>query len=115
MGLAASIYNKQEAIERLEGDEDLFADMAGMFVTDAESYCVALAEALKSGDAKALRREAHTVKSLFATFSCEGGRELAERLEHLAAEGRLDGASALTFELIAVARRLREALANDLA
>ncbi len=113
MGLAASIYNKHEAIERLEGDAELFADMAGMFITDAESYCVALEEALKSGDARALRREAHTLKSLFATFSCEGGRELAERLEHLAATGGNEGVPELGQGVLAAIRALKEALAGE--
>jgi HPt (histidine-containing phosphotransfer) domain-containing protein len=115
MGPEASIYDKNEALERLEGDAELFADMAKMFVDDSESYCAALEEALKSGDPAALRREAHTLKSLLATFSYEAGRVLAERLESLAASGSLDGTPALAVEVLVATRRLSEALANDIA
>ena len=115
MGAGESIYNKSEAVSRLEGDEQLFIDMANMFVADAEMYCSALEAALKSGDAKAVRREAHTVKSLFATFSYEAGRDLALRLEHLAATGSLDDATDLTLEVLAAVRRLSEALLHDYA
>lgn len=115
MGSEASIYDKNEALQRLEGDEELFADMAKMFVDDTDAYCAALEEALKSGDAAAVRREAHTLKSLLATFSYEAGRMLAEHLEHLVAGGSLDSAPALVKEVLAATRRLSEALANDIA
>lgn len=103
-------FNKDEALARLGGDESLFAEVASMFVTQSESYCLALERALNAGDTAALQREAHTVKSLLATFSFEAGRELAMRLEHLAAAGRLDGAAALTAEVVAAVRQLVELL-----
>lgn len=113
MGSEASIYDRNEALERLEGDAELFAEMAKMFIDDSETYCAALEDALKSGDPGAVRREAHTLKSLLATFSCEAGRVLAERLEHLAVDGALEGASALTAEVLAATRRLSVALSAD--
>lgn len=115
MGAKALIYDKSEAIGRLGDDEQLFLDMANMFISETETYCTALEDALKSGDSMALRREAHTVKSLFATFSCEAGRELAMRLERLAATGCIDGADLLTLDVLAAIRQLSEALAGDLS
>ena len=110
---ATTVYDKAQALERLAGDAELFAEMAGMFVAESETYCQALETALASGDAAALRREAHTVKSLLATFSYEAGRELAVRLELLAASGSFEGAAALSAELVAAVKRLREALAGE--
>jgi HPt (histidine-containing phosphotransfer) domain-containing protein len=110
---ATTVYDKAQALERLAGDAQLFAEMAGMFVADSESYCQALEKALASGDASALSREAHTVKSLLATFAYEAGRQAAMRLEYLAASGSLDGAAALTAEVVAAVRRLRVALAVE--
>jgi HPt (histidine-containing phosphotransfer) domain-containing protein len=110
---ATTVYDKNQALERLGGDAALFAEMAGMFVAESETYCQALESALASADAAALRREAHTVKSLLATFSYEAGRQLALRLEQLAASGSLEGAAALSSEVVAAVRRLHAALAGE--
>ena len=111
--LEPPIYDRTEALARLDGDTSLFSEMAGIFVAENDAYCRALEDALAAGDAPALRREAHTVKSLFATFSYEAGRELAMRLEHLAATGSLDGAEVLTKEVVAAVKRLGEAFAGE--
>lgn len=105
------IYDRAEAIARLDGDESLFAEMANMFVAECDNYCQALGSALAAGDAPLLRREAHTVKSLLATFSFETGRVLAQQLESLAATGSLDGAEALAQQVLAATRQLAAALA----
>ena len=108
-------YDHAEAVARLGGDEALFASVAGLFVSDSANYCRALEEALAAGDRNALRREAHTVKSMLATFSCEDGRLLAFQLEQLAASGSLEGAEALTADLVASIRQLALALAANAA
>ena len=108
------IYDKAEVLARLGGDESLFADMAGMLVDGCDGYCNALEQALISGDATLLRREAHTVKSMLATFSYEAGREQAARLEHLAATGDLAGTETLTREVAAAVRRLVDVFSKEL-
>ena len=107
------IYDRADAIARLEGDEALFAEMAKMFEAECESYCEALKTALDSGDAATLRREAHTMKSLLATFSFEDGRALALELEEMGARGDLDGARELTGRVLAAARALAKNLAES--
>ena len=107
----ASIYDRATAIARLDGDESLFTEMVDMFDAECENYCQALESALASGDAAELRREAHTVKSVLASFACERGRELAWRLEEQAASGELDGASEQVAELVSVLRQLMAELA----
>ena len=111
----SELYNHAEAVERLGGDEALFSSVAGLFVAESEGYCGALEAALASSDAVAVRREAHTVKSMLATFSYEPGRELAQRLEHLAASGSLEGAESLTAAVVDAVRRLVAALPKEAA
>jgi histidine phosphotransfer protein HptB len=111
----SELYNHAEAVERLGGDEALFASVASLFVAESEGYCCALEAAMASADVVAVRREAHTVKSMLATFSYEAGRELAQRLEHLAAAGSLEGADGLTAEVVAAVRRLVAVLPKDAA
>lgn len=104
------VFNRAEALERLGGDEELLESVCGLFVEESANYCRALVDALASGDVAAVQREAHTVKSLFATFSYETGRELAMRLERLALTGSLDGTAALTAEVIEAVKKLAAAL-----
>ena len=109
------LYNRAEAIERLGGDEALYVSVAGLFIASSADYCAALETAVRATDAVALRREAHTVKSMLATFSYEAGRVLALRLEELAASGNLESAQDLTDQVIAAVKRLAEALGSEAA
>ena len=107
------IYDRAEAVARLDGDVSLFAEMADMFIAECDAYCRGLETALAAQDAATLRREAHTLKSVLATFSCETGRALAQQLEQQAAGGCLEGAEALSRQVIVAARALAVALAAD--
>jgi HPt (histidine-containing phosphotransfer) domain-containing protein len=104
------VYDRSRAISQLAGDEALFSAIAAVFVAECDSYCASLEAALASGKPVELRREAHSVKSTLASFSCESGRVLAQRLENLASSGSFDGASEMTAEVVAVMRRLATAL-----
>jgi len=107
------IYDREKALAQLEGDDALFAEIVVVMADEGEGYCSALEAALASGDATELRREAHTVKSVLASFACEYGRELAWRLEQQAASGELDGAPEKVAELESVIRQLIAELASD--
>ena len=107
---SAVVFDRAQALERLGGDEELLDSVARLFVEESASYRRALVDALDSGDPAAVQREAHTVKSVCATFSFEAGRELALRLEQLAAAGHLNGADTLTAELLAAVDTLAGAL-----
>ena len=107
------VYDRSLAIDQLAGDEPLFSAIAAVFVAECDSYCAALEAALASGNLVDLRREAHSAKSTLASFGCESGRTLAQRLENLAASGLLDGVPKMTAELVAVMRRLASALETD--
>ena len=108
------LYDRAEALERLGDDEEIFSEIASLFVAEHASYCSTLEAALAAADIGVLRREAHTVKSMLATFSYESGRELAMQLENLAASGRLDGAVQLTSDVVDAVKRLAKALEEDM-
>ena len=111
---ASSLYDRAEALERLDGDEELFGSLAELFVAESAGYCRALETALAAGDAAALCREAHSTKSMLATFSYEDGRAVALQLERLAAGGSLDGAEVLTAQVLAAVKILADELAKEL-
>ena len=109
------IYNRKAVLERLGGDEALFRTLAGMFVADCASYCNALTQAMAAADAPTLQREAHTIKSLLATFSEDEGTALAQQLEDRAKRGNLAGADEMAAALVLAVKGLAEALAGEIA
>jgi len=93
------VIDKPAILERLGGDEAIFALMLDMFLQDVDNNCNALHAAI--GDEPAvLQREAHTIKGLLSTFSDEAGAELAHTLESRAKSGLVDDAPARVAELL---------------
>lgn len=113
--MAAFVLDRASILDRLGGDEEIFAVMVEMFIQDVDGNCATLAAALRAGDARALQREAHTVKGLFATFSDAAGTAEAQAVEYRAKQGELAG---LADAVERIARRLQEiklVLAAELA
>jgi HPt (histidine-containing phosphotransfer) domain-containing protein len=99
------VLDKASILDRLGGDEEIFTMMVDMFLQDVDNNCAGLASALASGDPAELRREAHTVKGLLATFSDEAGAVDASVVEQRARDGRVaDQAEAV----VGLQQRLRE-------
>lgn len=82
--LTPFVLDKASILDRLGGDEEIYAMMVDLYLQDLENNRSALAAALAAGDAACLQREVHTVKSLLATFSDDAGSALAQRLENAA-------------------------------
>lgn len=104
----AFVLNKASILERLGGDEEIYALMVGVYLDDIENNCAALAAAYAAGDGETLQREAHTVKGLLATFSDEAGAAEAYWVEKAAQTGELASLGGAVTELQA---RLREVAA----
>lgn len=102
------LLDRSSILERLGGDEDIYDVMAGMFIEDVDNNCTALAEALAAGDQVALKRAAHTVKGLLASFSDDSGAAAAFAVEQQLARGSLAG---LEGAVAALQARLREVAA----
>lgn len=85
------VLDKPAILERLGGDEGIFAMMVDMFLTELDNNRQALLTAL-AGDSTALQREAHTIKGLLATFSDVPGAEMAQALEFQAKSGDVEDA-----------------------
>ncbi|MDP2883089.1 MAG: response regulator [Azonexus sp.] len=63
------------------GEPELFATMAGMFLSEWDTHLGCIRRALDSTDAHELRMHAHTVKSLLAMFHAENARRRAMEIE----------------------------------
>ena len=82
--------DKAAILENLGDDEELFVEMARMFIEESANYRQNLMAALTSGKPEAVRGEAHTLKSLLATFADDEGNVLAVAVELQAKNGQID-------------------------
>lgn len=107
--------DKLTILDSFGNDEEMFSALAEMFVQEAVNYAQALDVAIAEDDAKRLQREAHTLKSLFATFADEESAALARQLEQ---QSKLESPARLAPQALALCVRLQvleEALRAELA
>jgi CheY-like chemotaxis protein len=104
-----SSYDRAAAIERLGGDEELFNEVAGVFLTDTPGQVAQIRQAVKAGDAEGLRRAAHGLKGAAGYVGGTAAAEEARALELIGASGDLSGAQAA---LVALDREVRRLLAE---
>lgn len=95
----AFVLDRPLILDRLGGDEEIFAMMVDMYLQDVVSNVDTLKVALAKDDATTLMREAHTIKGLLATFSDDAGAARAFDLERKAKLGNLVGLAPLVSEL----------------
>ncbi|WP_428825105.1 Hpt domain-containing protein [Azonexus sp. IMCC34842] len=88
------VLDKAAILERLGGDEDIFAMMLAMYLQDVDRYSANMAAAVASGAPAEVQREAHTIKGLLATFSDDLGAADASAIERKAKAGDMDGQEA---------------------
>ena len=81
--------NQAEALNRLTGDEELYAKLLEMFVNDTPSKILSLKSALTSGDYIRLRKTAHGLKGTSGNISALQLCALASELEHMAVPEQL--------------------------
>ena len=97
-------------------DESTYAELLDVFLEDAPSRVTAIQAAVAAGDISTVAREAHSYRGAAAVLEATDVVSGAQRLEVLARDGRLDGASEIVERLAAesaalfdVIRRYRSA------
>ena len=106
---AGGIYDRTAALA-MTGDEELFEELAQLFVQDMPSYLAEVDEALAAADATRLARAAHTLKGLCATFVAKESESTARQLEQAARAGDFTACSALAPQVRAQTEALAAAL-----
>lgn len=104
----AFVLNRQNILERLGGDEEIYTMMLDMYLQEVGANCASLAAAIASGQTADIRREAHTIKGLLATFSDDSGAAAAYVVEQQAKAGDMNGLAAAAARL---ETRMREVAA----
>jgi HPt (histidine-containing phosphotransfer) domain-containing protein len=73
--------DREAAISRVGGDEELLQEIARLFLDDAPSLLSAIETAASAGDAKGLERAAHTLKGSVSNFGAAETYAAALELE----------------------------------
>jgi HPt (histidine-containing phosphotransfer) domain-containing protein len=84
-----------ELVEMTGGDPEFLGELIDTFYADGSDLLAAIAAAASSGDAAALRRAAHTLKSNARTFGAATLGEVCQAIEERATRGDLDGVDVL--------------------
>jgi len=103
------------ALQALGSDEDpmFLLDVVEQFVQDAAVHIAALRVAADTGDAMALERAAHTLKSTSASVGALGMTALCHELQGLGRMGSVAGAAAYIVQLVGEFERVQQALARE--
>ena len=108
------VLDLDSALDRLGGDRELFADMAGYLVKDSPKLFDNLRSAISAEDATAVRMAAHALKGLLAGSGGVRSVNVAQELEDAGQSGDLSQASTLAASLELELTQLKAALAPHL-
>jgi CheY-like chemotaxis protein len=99
-------------LERVEGDQELLAEMIGLFQEGAPHLLSAMREALQSGDMAALEMSAHSLKGAVSNLSAKATAAAALQLEKDAKNKDAESAKESFMEVERAVSRLLPALAE---
>ncbi|THJ20039.1 MAG: Hpt domain-containing protein [Nitrospira sp. CG24E] len=86
------VLNLPEALNRVDGDQDLFLTLAQMFLDESPKEAVAARAALDRRDGPGVRAAAHKLKGSVMELCAPRLFESAKQLEELGREGKFDEA-----------------------
>jgi len=95
---------------QVPGEEDTVAQLIALFLRETPPRLADIRTALESGDAPALERAAHALKSSAGTLGVNAVRDLCAQLEDLADSGTVAGAEEAVDALAAASERARPVL-----
>jgi HPt (histidine-containing phosphotransfer) domain-containing protein len=103
-------FGEASLLEIVQGDRELAVELTQIFLSELEPRIREIQAAIRSGDARELRSAAHALKGSAASVSGKAVAATALSLEHLGANGTVEGAEALFPVLESRAADLRERL-----
>ena len=94
-----SVFDREQAMARMAGDEGIMAELAGMFLTQYRESLAGIRQAIADGESKQLERLAHGLKGVLSIFAASRGAEAALALEEMGRRGDLSEAESAFAEL----------------
>jgi two-component system sensor histidine kinase/response regulator len=101
------VLDKVGALERLEGDKELWDEICGIWMDDHGAMLSAVRDAFDAASDEALRRAAHALKGASANIGAVRVASKAREIELAAGGGDRDLLGRLLLELLDEAERVR--------
>jgi two-component system sensor histidine kinase/response regulator len=92
LGRQLMMLNRELALERVGGDQELLQEVARLFLDDSARSIREIEAAIAASDAKRLEREAHSLKGSVSNFGAEPVVQAALALEMMGRRGDLSSA-----------------------
>jgi PAS domain S-box-containing protein len=109
---SGELLNRASLLERVEGDQELLAEIINLFVDEAPRLLDAMRDALRQGNMAVLERSAHSLKGAASNLSANLTAAAASRLEKNAKNGDVESSRASLTNLEGAVDRLLPALAE---
>jgi CheY-like chemotaxis protein/HPt (histidine-containing phosphotransfer) domain-containing protein len=106
------LVDRAALLERVEGDQELLAEMINLFVEEAPSQLAAMRDALQSSDMPTLERAAHSMKGAASNLSAHIAVAASSELEKNAKNGDKESSQASLSRLEAAVKSLLPALVD---
>jgi HPt (histidine-containing phosphotransfer) domain-containing protein len=108
-------FDREEMLERLGGDGELLDDVLQVFLEECHRMMSEVRNAVDGGDARLVRRAAHSMKGALLNISAAPAAAEASELEQLGNEERLVESEPVLERLQLELDRLQQALAEQIA
>jgi len=107
-------WNKERALQRVEGDQDLLGDLCRIFLEESPKLLASLQVAVAANDPDSVHRAAHSLKGESGYLEAERVSETARQLEVMGREKDLSQAAVTLQVLERELSRLQGAVQEEL-
>ncbi|MFO8111691.1 MAG: Hpt domain-containing protein [Desulfosalsimonadaceae bacterium] len=104
------VLNRADLMDRLDGDHELAAELAELFISDVRDTLVSLQAAAEGGFTSEVERAAHSLKGAAANLSGERVRHVAAAVETAGKNNDMAAAAAAIKKLDPAVAELIDAL-----
>jgi two-component system sensor histidine kinase/response regulator len=104
--------DRAAALANVEGDAELLAEMARLFLEDCPKQLEGIRHALARGDARGVAEHAHAIKGSVCNFAAPQALDRARQLELWGREGDLARAAEALAELERALKQIEPALSR---
>jgi two-component system sensor histidine kinase/response regulator len=111
---AKDIFDLSKALSAVDGDRELFEEVAKLFLKDAAEKMAKLKEGVVRGDAGSAQSAAHTLKGSVGYFGAKRAFDVAQRLELIGKNGTWAEAEAAQLQLEKEFKALESAMKRAL-
>ena len=105
-----AVFDREAALERVDGDEELFQEIAELFLEDFAEDVTSVKQAVAAGDATAIDHAAHKIKGSVGNLGGVAAQQVAFELEQIGRSGDAGQAPEVLPRLLAELDKLKTLL-----